>query len=150
MTMTETDWTRVKFFSPDEKWGDSGRMDEELIFILDRIRGLFMLPIVIHEGWAPRGTGGHVPGSYHYIGKAADFHIEGIRFRDAIDLMLHYVGPMPGGLGVSRQIGLGIYPHWATPGFHLDTRGSYARWGYVVRGGAKVEVEWGEAYGAAR
>jgi hypothetical protein len=27
--------------------------------------------------------------------------------------------------------GLGIYPDWAHPGFHLDLRGYKARWGRV-------------------
>jgi uncharacterized protein YcbK (DUF882 family) len=143
MKMTEHDWSEVRHFSTKEAWGDPYRMDRELIFLLDRLRDIFRVPFVIHCGYE---AGGHTENSQHYVGKAADFHIEELPFRDAVDLMVGFVGPRPGGIGVWHTIGLGIYPHWATPGFHLDTRGAYARWGAVMRGGRQVYVSWDEAY----
>jgi hypothetical protein len=29
-------------------------------------------------------------------------------------------------------VGLGIYPDWNRPGFHIDARGRKARWGYIA------------------
>ena len=34
-------------------------------------------------------------------------------------------------LQVAEKVGFGIYPDWNSPGFHLDARGEWARWGYI-------------------
>jgi uncharacterized protein YcbK (DUF882 family) len=142
MKMTERDWQRVRHFSSNEKWGDPLEMDRELIFLLDALRDLCHSRFIIHCGYE---RAGHTEKSQHYLGRAVDFHIEQTSFRDAVDLIVELVGPPPRGLGVGNRIGLGIYPHWANPGFHLDTRGTFARWGAVTRGGSQVYVSWNEA-----
>ena len=147
MKMSEHDWSGVKHFSPNERWGDHRQMDRELILFLDLLRGLFQVPFIIHCGYETRG---HTEKSQHYVGKAADFHVEGIHFRDAVDLMVGFIGPPPRGLGVAQRIGLGIYPHWANPGFHLDMRGVSARWGTITQMGRQIYVSWDEAYRAIR
>ncbi|MBN1572800.1 MAG: hypothetical protein JW984_06340 [Deltaproteobacteria bacterium] len=141
--MTEDDWKRVKYFTSNEGWGDPFRMDRELIFLMDTLRGLFHHPFVIHCGYQRRPE---KPKSQHNFGRAADFHIEGISFRDAVDLMLAFIGPPPRGLGAADNIGLGIYPHWNNPGFHLDTRGERARWGAVNENGRQIYVSFAAAY----
>lgn len=141
--MTEEDWGRIRYFSINEDWGEPMKMDRDLIYLLDGLRGLFHHPFVIHCGYK---GGGHSRNSQHYVGKAADFHIEGMALKDAVDLMLDFISPPPRGLGIAHIVGLGIYPHWRNPGFHLDTRGSKARWGAIVRGGRQVYVGFEEAY----
>jgi uncharacterized protein YcbK (DUF882 family) len=143
MKMTKKEWERIEHFSPDERWGDPTMMERDLMFLLDTLRGLFHHPFVIHCGYQ------HRPGkqkSQHNFGRAVDFHIEGIAFSDAVDLMLNFIGPPPKGLGVAGVIGLGIYPHWNNPGFHLDTRGERARWGAMNINGRQVYVSFEEAY----
>ncbi|MBN1574564.1 MAG: hypothetical protein JW984_15310 [Deltaproteobacteria bacterium] len=158
--MTAKDWENIKYFSPEERWGDPHKMERELIFLLDDLRDIFECPFVIHCGLDLYGhskdSRHHVPVKdsdgnilYHYA-DAADFHIVGIDYKDAVDLMTAFIGPPPGGLAVANKIGLGIYPHWYGPGFHLDTRGSRARWGAVDRGGKQVYVSFKEAYEAIK
>jgi uncharacterized protein YcbK (DUF882 family) len=145
MKMTRQDWLKIRYFSAQEKWGDPLLMDRETIFLLDTLRGLFSSPFVIHCGYE---RSGHMPNSQHYAGKAVDFHVLGIPFRDAVDLMIDSIASPPRGIGVYGRIGLGIYPHWTTPGFHLDTRGMYARWGAVTQDGRQVYISWDDAYKA--
>ena len=145
--MTKEDWENVKHFSPAENWGDPYRIEKDLVFLLDNLRDIFDHPFVIHCGF---DTSGHSANSQHYVGRAVDFHIEEIDFKDAVGLMNAFIGPPPGGLGVAGKIGLGIYPHWNNPGFHLDTRGERARWGAVSRNGKQVYVSFKEAYGAIK
>jgi uncharacterized protein YcbK (DUF882 family) len=141
--MTKEDWERIKYFTPNESWGDSFKMDRDLIFLIDTLRGLFHHPFVIHCGYQHRPE---KPKSQHNFGRAVDFHIEGIPFRDAVDLMLAFIGPPPRGIGVAGKIGLGIYTHWNYPGFHLDTRGKRARWGALTENGRQIYVSFAAAY----
>ena len=141
--MTSSDWRLIRNFSLSENWGDPYQMDRDLIYLLEVLRGLFRFPFSIHCGYQKRPE---KPTSQHNFGKACDFHIDGMTFIDAVDLMLIFIGPKPSGIGVSEIIGLGIYPHWKNPGFHIDTRGERARWGAVMDGGRQVYVSFSEAY----
>jgi uncharacterized protein YcbK (DUF882 family) len=147
MKMKQQDWLRLCYFSPRERWGDPLMMDRETVLLLDTLRGLSGFPFVIHCGY---DRSGHTQHSQHYIGKAVDFHIEGLPFKDAVDLIIELTGPPPTGIGVHETLGLGIYPHWTTPGFHLDTRGTFARWGAVTQQGRQVYVSWDKAYEAIK
>jgi len=142
-SMTKEDWGRIKHFSPDEAWGDPYKMDRDLIFLMDVLRGLFHHRFVIYCGYQHRKA---KPKSQHNFGKAVDFHINEIFFRDAVDLMLGFIGPPMQGVGVAGIVGLGIYPHWNNPGFHLDTRGTRARWGALNKNGKQIYVSFSEAY----
>lgn len=105
--MTHDDWEKIKYFTPDEKWGDPKMMDQDLIFGLDRLREFIRLPIHIHCGYEKR-----VDGGWHPTGRAVDIHIEGLH-------------PMEQFLAASRFSvfnGIGVYLWWTSPGLHLDTR----------------------------
>ncbi|MFH0979059.1 MAG: tetratricopeptide repeat protein [Candidatus Woesearchaeota archaeon] len=95
---------------------------------------------VIHEGYA---TTGHLPGSLHYVGKAVDFHITGtsLTYLEQIDAMNQALI----GLKIADN-GFGIYPDWRNPGFHFDTRGKVARWGWL----SKHEVSYQAALDYAK
>lgn len=113
--MKESDWERITHFSPKENWGDPQKMSFVLIRMLDEMRERSGSPIIIHEGYA---TSGHSPNSYHYQGRAVDFHIQ------EMDLLDQY-------LWAERLEfrGIGVYPYWNNPGLHVDIRaGKKAAW----------------------
>lgn len=69
------DWERnVHHFTPEEWKDDPGKVSPELILILDHFRHTVNAPVVIHCAWQQRG---HAPMSYHYTGRAVDFHVVG-------------------------------------------------------------------------
>jgi len=142
--MRPEDWDVVKYFRPLEFPPRPDQMDRSVVFLVDTLRGLFNYPIHVTSAWSP-GIG-HSKNSQHYAGKAVDFWVEGIRFVDAVNLMESFIASPPQGIGVRGKIGLGIYPHWVHPGFHLDTRGMFARWGAVTRQGRQTYVSWNKAY----
>ena len=146
MKMRDEDWGQVRHFGPSEFKPRPDMMDNSVVFLIDTMRDLFCSPIHITSAWSP-GIG-HSTNSQHYVGKAVDFWVEGIRFVDAVNLMESFIASPPKGIGVREKIGLGIYPHWVHPGFHLDTRGMFARWGAVTRQGRQTYVSWDTAYGA--
>jgi uncharacterized protein YcbK (DUF882 family) len=115
---------RLKHFHPEEKgWkGNFHKVNGLLLLLLDALREEIGCPFVIHCAYE---TSGHSPKSQHYLGNAVDFHIEGLPFLEAMGRMERALE----NLQVSDRVGLGIYPHWLHPGFHLDVRGLRARWG---------------------
>lgn len=118
-------WGQLRHFTIDEKWGDPNKMNGLLLILLDHTRDLYGNIFTIHCGYA---TTGHSPKSQHYLGNAVDFHIVSDEpFADQVRRLLQIFDL----LQVSDRIGLGIYPEWSHPGFHLDVRGRKARWGRI-------------------
>lgn len=109
-------------FSPEERWGDSWKVNGLLLKLMDEIRERLGASIVIHCAYE---DGGHSNKSQHYLGNAVDFHVVGMPFPEAI----YWIEKILDDLHASDWVGLGIYPDWNTPGFHLDVRGVKARWG---------------------
>jgi len=114
----------LKYFTYGEKWGAPERISGLLLLTLDRVRESLGHTIVIHCGYE---AAGRVANSQHTIGNAVDYHVEGIPFYDAYTMQ----SAIFDFLQISDRIGFGIYPDWNTPGFHLDVRGTRARWGAV-------------------
>lgn len=115
-----------QYFKSTENWGNADKMSGTLLLLLFALRKVIGRTFVIHEGFA---TSGHTTGSQHGLGNAVDFHIQGLPFVEAVAQMetaLH-------ALQVADRCGLGIYPDWNNPGFHLDVRGTKARWGRIGR-----------------
>jgi hypothetical protein len=119
-------------------------MDGEIIVLLDDLRDIYNFPFLVHSDWRkpPDGIPPELWPSQHNHGQAVDFHIQGLDYQDAVDLMEYYLRQ----LDVVRYVGLGIYPHWNDSGFHLDTRGYMARWGAISRNGKQVYVTYDQAY----
>ncbi len=115
-------WDVLEHFNKTEKWGNPDKMNPALLVLLDKIREKVGHPIRINCGWEESG---HVNKSHHYYGDAVDFAILGVPFAEAERLLVKALQE----LGVDDKVGLGIYPYWNTPGFHLDVRGTKARWG---------------------
>lgn len=125
--MILTVWDYVaEHFSPKENWGDPIKINGQLLITLYTLRVYTDWPIIIHNAFE---TYGHSPNSQHYLGNASDWHfdIETITFHEQVEKVLTFVNNFQ----LRKAIGLGIYPAWNTPGFHLDVRGHYARWGWI-------------------
>lgn len=125
-------WDHLKHFNRNEKWGDPDRINGLLLLTLDKLREMINRPFVIHNAYS---LSGHSEKSQHYIGNAVDFHIENADFRLACNTMITCLSD----LQIAHKVGLGIYPDWNCPGFHLDVRGTMARWGRID--GKDVSIE---------
>lgn len=104
--MTPRQWATIRHFSPDEKWGDAGKMNYELLQELDRLRSYVGRRLIVHCGYDDRRTG------WHPKGRAVDLHIEGLH-------------PMEQYIAATRFrgfTGVGVYLWWNSPGLHLDNR----------------------------
>ena len=131
--MIKEDFEKLVYFTYDEKdlYGNYIFHDPEilkhtslkLMLILDKIREKFGYPIIIHCTYE---TSGHTKHSWHYKGKACDFHfLCDFPYKDQVDILLNILKV----LKLENKVGLGLYPDWEHKGFHLDVRGSKARWG---------------------
>ena len=116
-------------FSVNEKWGDYNKMSPVLLVLLQKLRIDFgkQCWFKINVGFK---DGGHSETSQHYVGKAVDFSIANISFEDAFIKMEKLLDEY----GIADKCGLGVYPHWNKRGFHLDVRGTKARWGRLATG----------------
>src|SRR3972149_909229 len=131
-------WQLMKpTFSQNEDWGDPSKITHILLFTMYRIRIATAQSIHIHNAWTDGK--GHTDGSEHYKGNATDFHFTKISLKVAIPLLEKTILD----LGIADEIGLGIYPYWNSPGFHLDCRGKKSRWGRLA--GDKEYVYYEEA-----
>lgn len=135
-------WNYIKNFSPKEAWGSAPAMNGTLILLMEAIRNLWGADegFVIHCGYE---SSGHATDSYHKKGDAVDFHIKSALTLPEQSLRLSKILL---GLQVQSRVGLGIYPDWNNPGFHLDVRETYARWGRI----GMSYVSYGDALEHAR
>lgn len=111
---------KYKHFGNSEQerraFGDWNKMSPQFLSLLDTIRDLYGFPFIIHAGYAKSG---HSSKSYHYLGEAADGHVGNLNPWKAYDRMRDVLGEMD----ILDRVGFGWYPHWYTPGWHLDCRG---------------------------
>lgn len=129
-------WKYIDNFSVSEKdvFGEPAfkypnEMNPAILHIIDGIRNECRQPIILH---ATNEKDGHTENSQHYIDNAVDFHMQGINFVDAMNIVMEYITvyafiDRP----LKQYMGIGIYPDWNTPGFHLDFRGYEASWGRI-------------------
>ena len=127
-------WLILRNFKPSEAWGDPNKMDPLLLFFIDTFRAT--LPqgcwIKVHCGYK---EGGHTINSYHYLGKAIDWHVEGMPSASAEAHLMRFLKEPKIINGAEFKLidfmGVGVYPQWANPGFHTDTRGKRASWSQI-------------------
>lgn len=107
---------------------DLTNVKDELIKLLLQINEILQIrhnaKIVIHCLYE---SGGHSEKSQHYQGKACDYHIEGLTYKNSFRAMWDMINE----LKIGDTIGFGCYPDWFYQGYHIDTRGSRARWGQM-------------------
>jgi hypothetical protein len=127
-----TQWHKYKYFTKGEKniysqpaWGDPDKICHFTLYMLDIITGRIkeyvwrehqkMAYCLIHCAYQDREKG------YHPLGTAVDYHfspIELITPYKAFEITEQVLNEY----STSNFMGLGVYPDWANPGFHLDTR----------------------------
>jgi hypothetical protein len=118
----------VPEFSWAENWGVPGRVSGFLLMSLSMLRRDIGLPVVVHNAFE---LSGHSPSSQHYTGTAVDFHITTtMQYYRQILLVEDFLERFQ----LASHCGLGVYPGWNNPGFHLDARGVKARWGFDRQG----------------
>jgi len=121
-----TIWSHIApYFTEDEKWGNPKKINGFLLLLLYIIRGELKFPIIIHCAYEKSG---HSKESEHYKGNAVDFHI---KTETPFLEQIRKLAAIFEDLQVADRIGFGIYPTWKNPGFHLDVRGTEARWGRI-------------------
>lgn len=99
-----------KHFPKNEWVKDPSKVSQILMNCLEQIRVKTDTIMIIHVAW---DDGGHATNSYHYKGMAVDLHFKGditkIEQLDAIT-------------SIPEVNGIGYYPEWAHPGWHVDIR----------------------------
>lgn len=107
---------------PDAAWGDFSMMDWRLLVLLENFQS--KLPkgcwVKIHCAYKPNEK-------YHKSGIAVKFHIVGCSFIEAERHLTHYLSST----GLNVYCGVGLYPDWDDPGFHLDIRGYKEIWAKI-------------------
>ena len=105
--MTPERYQATDFFKnyTKEKWGDHRLVRVPLVYWLDELRDIAGNSLNIHCAYEDREDG------YHPMGMACDFHIKGLSVVDQFLLATK----LPFG-------GIGVYPHWNSPGLHCDIR----------------------------
>lgn len=114
--MKETNWSEIHHFSKRENWGDWTKVDKKVIIKLDQMREYCGKLIVIHCAYEKSG---HTNNSQHYLGKAVDINIIGMKLVEQYLLAERF-----------GWTGIGLYNCWKNPGLHLDLRDEEigARW----------------------
>lgn len=128
-------WLSVEHFTTREAWNKPFDIHPILVMILEKFRG--SLPkgywIKIHCGYKQKAN---QTNNYHYIGRAVDFHVVGCSFLEAESHLIKFLRTQKLiNSGEEDQlinyVGLGNYPEWLDPGFHLDIRGTRASWSKI-------------------
>ena len=104
-------WEQIQFFKPWEWKDDPDMADHKLIQVMDRVRHQAMIQVHIHGCWSQAG---HSENSYHYTGRAVDFH-----FAPGLSPVREFIILA----GQPELGGIGHYPGWyPRPGWHVDLR----------------------------
>ncbi|MBN1573730.1 MAG: hypothetical protein JW984_11095 [Deltaproteobacteria bacterium] len=112
--MTREDWDNLKYFSIAENWGNPLDMDKDFMLFLDDLRGYMELQFVVNYGT----QGKHSTDSFHYKGRAVDGHFLDITPMACLDRLMERLDEH----GHRDKVGIGFYPDWYNPGFHIDNR----------------------------
>jgi len=113
--MTDQDWDQLKHFTRDDAWGDSSKMNFQLIWLLDCYREYIDRPIYVTCGT----QGKHSPRSWHYSGNAVDVIIDK-KDTTRMDLILAAFRFPFSGFGIYPYV---LHTECSEPiGFHFDSR----------------------------
>jgi len=137
--MPPIDWKNVKYFSPQENWGNVDQISYPLILELDAFRHKINTPIFISCGT----QGKHENGSYHYQGLALDILFPEKEKKDIPNLFL---------LALKFKFnGIGIYTDWqyknkVIGGMHIDFRPTPQRATWIGTNGSYLGVDFQSLY----
>lgn len=136
-------WQHLNHFTPDEPWGDPAKMNGLLLLLIGALRDNWPSAdpkFIVHCGY---DLSGHMDKSLHHTADAVDYHvIDGRPFPTQILVMEGLLLDFQ----VSHRVGLGIYPCWNNPGFHLEIRERAPRWGYVPELGGYIAYDRAKDY----
>ena len=107
---------------------DTILIDEGLVVLLQCIREHFGKPVHITSGYRTAAHNAAVGGSkssQHLLGRAADFHVEGVPVA-AVAAYAETLLPSRGGIG--RYPKDAAHPKRSTGWVHIDTRAGKSRW----------------------
>ena len=107
---------------------DTILIDEGLVVLLQCIREHFGKPVHITSGYRTAAHNAAVGGSkssQHLLGRAADFHVEGVPVA-AVAAYAETLLPSRGGIG--RYPKDAAHPKRSTGWVHIDTREGKSRW----------------------
>ena len=110
------------------KGSDVVLLDDELVVLLQCIREHFGKPVHITSGYRTAAHNAAVGGSkssQHLLGRAADFHVEGVPVA-AVAAYAETLLPARGGIG--RYPKDAKHPKRSTGWVHIDTRANKSRW----------------------
>ena len=103
-------------------------VDSSLAALLQKIRDHFGRPVVITSGYRTAAHNAAVGGSkssQHLLGRAADFHVEGVPVA-AVAAYAETLLPSRGGIGrYPKDV---AHPKRSTGWVHIDTRAGKSRW----------------------
>ena len=107
---------------------DTILIDEGLVVLLQCIREHFGKPVHITSGYRTAAHNAAVGGSkssQHLLGRAADFHVEGVPVA-AVAAYAETLLPSRGGIGrYPKDV---AHPKRSTGWVHIDTRAGKSRW----------------------
>ena len=107
---------------------DTILIDDELVVLLQCIREHFGAKVHITSGYRTAAHNAAVGGSkssQHLLGRAADFHVEGVPVA-AVAAYAETLLPSRGGIG--RYPKDAAHPKRSTGWVHIDTRAGKSRW----------------------
>ena len=110
------------------KGSDVVLLDEELVVLLQCIREHFGKPVHITSGYRTAAYNAAVGGSkssQHLLGRAADFHVEGM---DVATVAAYAETLLPARGGIGRYPKDAAHPKRRTGWVHIDTRAGKSRW----------------------
>ncbi len=142
------DWSRVRWFRPEEFGPHLDSMDPRVIYAADQLREALGAPLRVSP--APGATA-------RFNGNSQSRHYAVGRKSDAVDLLVPRSMPLESvyraALTVPSIGGIGLYPDWSpTHGVHIDCRprkpgGRVATWGGVMVAGSQQYVTVSEVFG---
>jgi len=135
------------YFNRNEPWGDPDKVQWYHVWHLwvvryELIEMGYNWPVSIHCSYELTG---HSDKSFHGMGLATDFHFlrtNGTTIQDQFCIMVEVLKR----LRLDLFTGLGVYPHWNSPGFHLDTRGEQLFWVRDINGRYKYGLDRATVY----
>ncbi len=109
-------WSKLRYFSRQELWGDPDKMDPDFLIQLDNFRNIIGAPFVLTT--PAYAQSGHSANSYHYKGRAVDGRFVHAGSRESLSIIEHVMIALRAPFG-----GVGIYT-WGAGGpfLHMDNR----------------------------
>lgn len=108
--MSDSDWSKLKYMTKKDNWGDPAKMSKNLVYNLENLRIFVGKPLTLTCPAYTPGNG-HSQNSQHYFGNAADWTVKGLSILNMYILAERF-----------NFTGIGLYPNNGNPFVHTDVR----------------------------